>query len=92
MPARPRKKPKTVTSTQLRSSFRKYANSAERGQMWIVTRDNKPSLALLSVSQLTKLLDQVEDRHDVRNSRERNGEDVVPWSEVKERLGLDPDR
>jgi prevent-host-death family protein len=60
-----------------------------QGERIVLERHGKDVVALVPVRDL-ELLEQIEDRMDLEEARERLMETGrVPWKQVKERLGLE---
>lgn len=76
---------------------RDFANLVNRvtygGQRVVLTKNNKRAAAIVSAEDLD-LLEALEDMVDVREARKAvqrmkaRGEKPIPWTQVKEELGL----
>ena len=83
MPAR-----RKIASSKARNEFADLVNrAAYAGERVIVHRHKKPVAALVPIQDL-ELLEQLEDRMDLEDVRQRLNETTVPWSKVKKELGL----
>ncbi len=77
-----------IASSTARSEFADIVNrAAYAGERVIVHRRKKPIAAVVPLSDL-ELLEQLEDRIDLEDARQRLKEQTVPWSRIKRDLGL----
>jgi prevent-host-death family protein len=77
-----------IASSKARNEFADLVNrAAYAGERVIVHRRNKPVAALVPIQDL-ELIEQLEDRMDLEDARQRLNETTVPWSKVKKELGL----
>ncbi|HEY3172897.1 MAG TPA: type II toxin-antitoxin system Phd/YefM family antitoxin [Thermoanaerobaculia bacterium] len=82
--------PKRLSTTRARRELADLVNRvAYSGERIVLERRGKDVMALVSVDDL-KLLEKIEDEIDLREARKRlrDGEDLVPWEDVKAKLGL----
>ncbi len=82
--------PKHLSTTRARREFAELVNRvAYAGERIVLERRGKDVMALVSVEDL-ELLEKIEDKIDLRVARKRlmDGEDLVPWEDVKAKLGL----
>lgn len=82
---------RTMTAAGARSQFSEIVDRAAfGGERVVVTRRGKPLAALVTIEDLA-LLEELEDRADVRDfrvARKAAGrETAVPWRELKRKLG-----
>ena len=83
---------RTMTAAGARAQFSEIVNrTAFGGERVVVTRRGKPLAALVPIEDLA-LLEELEDRADVRDFRAAlkaaHREAAVPWHELKRHLGL----
>ena len=82
--------PKHLSTTRARREFAELINRvAYSGERIVLERRGKDVMALVSVDDLA-LLEKIEDEIDLREARKRlaDREDLVPWEDVKAKLGL----
>jgi len=82
--------PKHLSTTRARRELAELVNRvAYSGERIVLERRGKNVMALVSVEDL-ELLERIEDEIDLREARRRlaDGEDLVPWEDVKAKLGL----
>jgi PHD/YefM family antitoxin component YafN of YafNO toxin-antitoxin module len=81
---------KHMSATAARREFAELANRvAYSGERIVLERRGKGLMAWVSVDDL-KLLEEIENRLDLRTVRERmaDGEELVSWEDVEASLGL----
>jgi prevent-host-death family protein len=78
--------PETIPVKQLRGHLSDVTDAVAQGRRFIVTRNNKPRMALVPVADLD-LLKAVEDLEDVRAIKERAQQPRAPWDQVSSRRG-----
>ena len=78
--------------SQVRSNFTAIANQVQFAQeRCILTKNNKPTVALISVEELAlfdKLLEAHEDDLDKEAYLAHKGEDEIPFEQVVKELGI----
>ena len=70
--------PETIAVKQLRGHLSDVTDAVANGRRFIVTRNNKPRMALVPITDL-EFLKSIEDLEDVRAIRERAKQPTVPW-------------
>lgn len=79
-----------MSTTEARAEFSDLVNRvAYGGERIVLERRGKNVMALVPVDDL-ELLQKIEDKLDLREVRKRmaDGEELVPWEDVKAKLGL----
>ena len=80
--------PAKLTASAARQNFSDVVNrAAYGGERIIVHRSKKPVAAVVPIEDL-ELLEQIEDRADLKEVRRRLKEPTIPWSKIKKDLGL----
>jgi prevent-host-death family protein len=86
----------TIAVKEARENFGELINKTAYGkERFIITRNKKPSAALISIEDLKILeiaIEALEYQHDLSEARkaikEIETEGTISWKEVKNRLGL----
>lgn len=77
-----------VSITEARERLADIANRADlMGERIVVERRGRRLCAIVSVEDL-EILERLEDAIDLETARCRSSEDLIPWSEAKQALGL----
>jgi len=79
--------PANIPVKDLRRHLSDVIDEVARGRRFVVTRNNKPRMALVPIADL-ELLKAIEDSEDVKAIRKRAKEPTTPWDDVKSKLGL----
>lgn len=82
--------PEMIPVKQLRGHLSDVTDAVAHGHRFVVTRNNKPRMALVPVADL-ELLQAIEDLKDVRAIKERAEHPDAPWDEVRSRRGREGD-
>jgi prevent-host-death family protein len=61
--------------------------ASSNGERIVVRRQNRPVAAVVPIEDL-ELLEAIEDKMDIEQVRARLKEPTIPWSKLKEQLGL----
>ncbi len=78
----------TVSITEARDRLADIANRADLlGERIVVERRGRRLCAIVSVEDL-EILERLEDAIDIEAARNRSSEELIPWSTVKQALGL----
>ncbi len=93
MPARKKTAGEAVTTVAARRHFSDLINRVAYGKDRVVlTRRNRPLAAVVPIEDVA-LLEEIEDREDLRAARKALREvklkGTIPWSQIKKELGLD---
>lgn len=79
---------KHYTTTAARAEFANLVNRAEyAGERTIVHRRKKPVAAVVPIEDL-ELIERYEDALDRRVIKKARKEKMIPWEDVKKKLGL----
>jgi prevent-host-death family protein len=77
-----------LTTSTARTEFADILNrAAYAGERVILHRHKKPVAAVVPIEDL-EILEQIEDRADLEEVRNRLKEPTISWSKIKKELGL----
>jgi prevent-host-death family protein len=77
-----------ITTSTARTEFADILNrAAYAGERVILHRHKKPVAAVVPIEDL-EILEQIEDRADLEEVRNRLKEPTISWSKIKKELGL----
>jgi prevent-host-death family protein len=77
-----------ITTSTARAEFADILNrAAYAGERVILYRHKKPVAAVVPIEDL-EILEQIEDRADLEEVRNRLKEPTIRWSKIKKELGL----
>ena len=79
--------PARIPVKELRSHLSDVTDEVAAGRRFIVTRNSKPRMALVPISDLEQLR-AMEDRRDKRTIKRRAKEPTTSWEDAKKRLGI----
>ncbi len=92
MPARKKRTSEAITTVTARQHFSDLINRVAYGKDRILlTRRNRPLVAVVPIEDIA-LLEEIEDRDDLRAARaalrEVKRKGTIPWTRIKKDLGL----
>ncbi len=92
MPARKKSTSEAITTVAARQHFSELVNRVAYGKDRILlTRRNRPLAAVVPIEDVA-LLEQMEDRDDLKAARaairEVKRKGTIPWTRIKKELGL----
>jgi prevent-host-death family protein len=93
MPARKKADSEAITTVAARRNFSDLINRVAYGKDRVVlTRRNRPLAAVVPIEDMA-LLEEIEDREDLKAARaalrEVKRKGTIPWTRLKKELGLD---
>ena len=93
MPAKKKSSSAAITTVAARQNFAELINRVAYGKDRVVlTRRNRPLAAVVPIEDIA-LLEQIEDREDLKAARaalrEVKRKGTIPWTRLKKELGLD---
>ena len=93
MPAKKKSRSEAITTVAARQSFSELINRVAYGKRRILlTRRSRPLAAVVPIEDIA-LLEEIEDREDLKAARaalrEVKRKGTIPWTRLKKELGLD---
>ena len=76
-----------LTASHARADLPTAVRRAEHGHRSVIENRGRPVAAIVSIEDLS-LIERLEDEIDLAEVRHRSREVSIPWSTIRERMGL----